>query len=146
MVGGPDGAAARLGLKRTTQPWGQIDRTHTDGKMNFNQIQFELNKRFSQGTADPSGDTCDPVNGGHQKSGQRKCGFEDSRRTNNEARSKPGFRHFPSPVSKIQLVAGEEVKAEAVVSRSSARQGCRNLSPVDGASRQCGLRRVNSPS
>ncbi len=35
--------------QRPYQPWSQINRTHTDGKMNFNQIQMELTKRFSGG-------------------------------------------------------------------------------------------------
>jgi len=35
--------------QRPYQPWSQINRTHTDGKMNFNQLQLELNKRFSRG-------------------------------------------------------------------------------------------------
>jgi hypothetical protein len=38
-----------LQAQRPYQPWGQINRTHTDGKMNFNQLQLELNKRFSTG-------------------------------------------------------------------------------------------------
>ena len=35
--------------QRPYQPWGQINDTHTDGKVNFNQLQLELNKRFSAG-------------------------------------------------------------------------------------------------
>ena len=35
--------------QRPYQPWSSINRTHTDGKMNFSQIQAELNKRFSSG-------------------------------------------------------------------------------------------------
>ena len=38
-----------LQAQRPYQPWGQINHTHTDGKMNFNQMQLELNKRFSSG-------------------------------------------------------------------------------------------------
>ena len=35
--------------QRPWQPWSNINRTHTDGKINFNQIQAELNKRFAKG-------------------------------------------------------------------------------------------------
>lgn len=35
--------------QRPYQPWSQINRTHTDGKMNMNQVQLEMNKRFSGG-------------------------------------------------------------------------------------------------
>lgn len=38
-----------LQQQRPYQPWGQINDTHTDGKVNFNQLQLELNKRFSSG-------------------------------------------------------------------------------------------------
>jgi hypothetical protein len=38
-----------LQAQRPYQPWSQINRTHTDGKMNFSQLQFELNKRMSHG-------------------------------------------------------------------------------------------------
>ena len=38
-----------LQSQRPYQPWSQINRTHTDGKINFSQIQLELNKRFSKG-------------------------------------------------------------------------------------------------
>ena len=38
-----------LQRQRPYQPWGQINETHSDGKGNFNQLQFELNKRFSAG-------------------------------------------------------------------------------------------------
>ena len=35
--------------QRPFQPWGEIDDTYTGGKVNFNQLQLELNKRFSSG-------------------------------------------------------------------------------------------------
>ncbi len=35
--------------QRLWQPWSNINRTHTDGKINFSQIQLELTKRFSSG-------------------------------------------------------------------------------------------------
>ncbi len=38
-----------LQQQRPYQPWGQINDTHTDGKVNFNQFQVELNRRFSAG-------------------------------------------------------------------------------------------------
>ena len=38
-----------LQAQRPYQPWSQINRTHTDGKVNFNQLQLELNKRYSAG-------------------------------------------------------------------------------------------------
>jgi carboxypeptidase family protein len=38
-----------LQLQRPYQPWGQINQTHSGGKVNFNQMQLELNKRFSSG-------------------------------------------------------------------------------------------------
>lgn len=38
-----------LQRQRPYQPWGQINETHSDGKGNFNQLQLELNKRFSAG-------------------------------------------------------------------------------------------------
>jgi hypothetical protein len=38
-----------LQLQRPFQPWGQINETHSGGKVNFNQLQLELNKRFSAG-------------------------------------------------------------------------------------------------
>jgi len=38
-----------LQAQRPYQPWGQINRTHTDGKMNLSQLQLELNRRFSGG-------------------------------------------------------------------------------------------------
>jgi hypothetical protein len=38
-----------LQSQRPYQPWSQINRTHTDGKVNFSQIQIELNKRLSKG-------------------------------------------------------------------------------------------------
>ncbi len=40
---------APLQQQRPYQPWGQINDTHTDGKVNFNQLQLEVNKRFSAG-------------------------------------------------------------------------------------------------
>ena len=38
-----------LQAQRPYQPWGQINRTHTDGKMNLDQLQLELNRRFAAG-------------------------------------------------------------------------------------------------
>jgi hypothetical protein len=38
-----------LQRQRPYQPWGQINQTHSGGKINFNQLQLELNKRFSEG-------------------------------------------------------------------------------------------------
>lgn len=38
-----------LQQQRPYQPWGQINQTHSGGKINFNQLQLEVNKRFSGG-------------------------------------------------------------------------------------------------
>lgn len=38
-----------LQQQRLYQPWSQINLTHSGGKVNFNQMQLELNKRFSSG-------------------------------------------------------------------------------------------------
>jgi len=38
-----------LQAQRPYQPWGEIDDTHTSGKVNFSQIQLELRKRLSSG-------------------------------------------------------------------------------------------------
>jgi hypothetical protein len=35
--------------QRPWQPWSNINSTHTDGKINFSQVQLELNKRFASG-------------------------------------------------------------------------------------------------
>lgn len=35
--------------QRPYQPWGQVNLTHTGGKVNFSQLQLELIKRFSAG-------------------------------------------------------------------------------------------------
>jgi Carboxypeptidase regulatory-like domain len=38
-----------LQAQRPYQPWGQINATQSGGNVNFNQLQLELNKRFSAG-------------------------------------------------------------------------------------------------
>ena len=38
-----------LQAQRPYQPWGEIGNTHTNGKVNFNQLQLELKKRLSVG-------------------------------------------------------------------------------------------------
>jgi hypothetical protein len=38
-----------LQKQRPYQPWGEVDNTFSGGKVNFNQIQLELKKRFSSG-------------------------------------------------------------------------------------------------
>jgi len=38
-----------LQAQRPYQPWGQINDTHTGGRVNFSQLQMELNKRFASG-------------------------------------------------------------------------------------------------
>lgn len=35
--------------QRPYQPWGQVNMTHTSGKVNFSQLQLEMIKRFSAG-------------------------------------------------------------------------------------------------
>ncbi|HYL35072.1 MAG TPA: TonB-dependent receptor, partial [Bryobacteraceae bacterium] len=38
-----------LQAQRPYQPWGEIDNTYTGAKVNFNQLQLEVNKRLSSG-------------------------------------------------------------------------------------------------
>ena len=38
-----------LQTQRPYQPWGEIDNTHTGGKVNFNQIQVEVKRRLAAG-------------------------------------------------------------------------------------------------